>query len=51
MPDLLQPLLDWATAHGPPNWVFIVAVLSSPHLWAQYVKRAANHLYQRYTGE
>lgn len=50
MPDLLAPVFDWATDAGPPNWAFVVALLSSPHLWSRYVKRAAEQAYARYTG-
>ena len=47
---LLDPLLDWATQPGPPNWAFIVALLTSPYLWTRYVKQAASDVYARYIG-
>jgi len=47
---MIDPLLEWATRPGPPNWVFVVALLTAPHLWSRYVKRAASEYYQRYVG-
>ena len=47
---MLEPAIDWATRAGPPNWVFVVALLSAPHLWSRYVKRAAKDVYARYLG-
>jgi len=49
--DLITPLLDWATAHGPPNWTFVVAILTAPHLWSRYIKKVARDLYAERFGE
>lgn len=48
MVDLLQPTLEWATATGLPNWVFIVALLTAPHLWARQIKNRVTPLIDRY---
>lgn len=44
---MINPLIDWATSNGPPNWVFVAALLTSPHMWSQYVKQAASEFYDR----
>ena len=43
----IESLVDWATRPGPPNWIFIVALLSTPHLWSRYVKDAAKEFYEK----
>lgn len=47
---MIEPAVEWAQQPGPPNWVFVAALLSTPHLWAGYVKRGGRHLWNRYTG-
>lgn len=48
---MLAPAVEWATAHGPPNWLFAVALLTTPHQWSRYANRAIRQLYKRYTGD
>lgn len=48
MPNFIQPALDWATASGPPNWVFLVALLTAPHLWAKQIKNRVTPLIDQY---
>jgi len=48
--DLVQPATDWATANGPPNWVFVVALLTTPHLWASRISAVGTRLIDRYLG-
>lgn len=43
--NMIEPALEWATAPGPPNWVFVVTLLTAPHLWSRYVKQAAQDVY------
>jgi len=30
----IDAALDWAVASGPPNWVFVLALLTSPARWS-----------------
>lgn len=39
---------SWATSTGPPNWVFLVAVLTTPSRWTNIVM---TRLQQRLGGE
>ncbi len=48
MADVIQPALDWATAAGPPNWVFVLALLTAPHLWAKQIKDRLTPLLDEY---
>lgn len=38
----------WATSSGPPNWVFVVALLTSPSRWTSLVM---TQLKQRFGGD
>lgn len=49
--SLLAPAVEWAVQHGPPNWVFVVALLTRPAVWAKYVKKAVRHVYDNYTSD
>lgn len=51
MTELLEPLLEWATKPGPPNWVFVVAILTAPHLWTKYIKEALRDAYNSRFGD
>lgn len=31
---LIGPAIDWATTAGPPNWVFVLALLTRPARWS-----------------
>jgi hypothetical protein len=33
--------LEWAVATGPPNWLFVVALLTRPSTWTSTVVDAA----------
>jgi len=33
MSELVQAAVEWAAANGPPNWVFILALLTAPARW------------------
>lgn len=45
---MIDPAVEWATANGPPNWVFVVALLSAPHLWAAQIKDRVTPLLDQY---
>lgn len=47
MADILARAVKWAAADGPPNAVFLIAVLTAPWLWAGYAKQAAKRLLRR----
>jgi len=34
MSVLVDSALEWLAANGPPNWLFLVAVLTSPARWS-----------------
>lgn len=46
--SLVTPAVEWLSATGAPNWMVFVAILSSPFLWAGYVKKGAAYLWDRY---
>lgn len=39
---------SWATSQGPPNWVFVVALLTAPHKWTDII---VSRVRQRFGGE
>jgi hypothetical protein len=39
--ELLGPVISWATEAGPPNWLFLLAVLTRPAVWSKSVVEAA----------
>lgn len=47
---MLAPVIEWATGSGPPNWVFVIALLTAPHTWSRYVTRAAREFYEQRFG-
>ena len=34
MSDAVTAAAEWAARPGPPNWVFSLAVLTSPAIWS-----------------
>jgi len=48
MADILARAVEWAAADGPPNAVFLIAVLTAPWLWADYAKQGAKRLLRRF---
>lgn len=36
MTEVLRAALAWAAADGPPNAVFVVALLTSPARWSRW---------------
>jgi hypothetical protein len=50
MADIIARAVEWAASPGPPNAVFLVAVLTAPWLWAGYAKDGAQRLLDRVTG-
>lgn len=37
----MSGVVEWATASGPPNWVFVLAVLTSPVVWSRWAVQFA----------
>ena len=31
---MLEPAVEWARASGPPNWLFVLALLTAPRQWS-----------------
>lgn len=48
---MMENALNWAQANGPPNWLFVVALLTAPRLWAEYIKKAVSDYYERHYGD
>jgi len=36
--ELLRSAVDWLTATGAPNWVVLLALLTSPWTWAKAIR-------------
>jgi len=32
---MIESATSWATATGPPNWLFVVALLTHPKVWSE----------------
>lgn len=47
MPGMIEGAVAWMTQTGPPNWVFLVALLTAPHLWARRIKSRLTPLLNR----
>jgi len=37
MSEPMTAAIEWMARNGPPNWVFIVAVLTRPMAWSRYI--------------
>jgi hypothetical protein len=48
---MLESAIEWATRPGPPNWVFVVAILTAPKVWSKYIHRLARKLYEQRFGD
>ena len=35
---LMQPAVEWLAASGAPNWVVLVALLTSPWTWTRLIR-------------
>lgn len=46
--DLLGPAVDWLARPGPPNWVFIVALLTQAAYWSNSIKKRVAPLLDQY---
>jgi len=47
MGELIAAALEWAIAAGPPNWVFVLAVVTSPATWSNAVRKRLRPLLDR----
>lgn len=45
---MIDGAVQWATDHGPPNWVFVVALLTHPTYWAKQFKARVQPVFDRY---
>lgn len=50
MSAIIAQAVEWAAKPGPPNAVFVLALLTAPWLWADYAKRAGRRIINRFTG-
>lgn len=47
MSDLLAVAIEWLAATGAPNWVVLLALLTSPWTWASQVRDRVGPLLDR----
>lgn len=40
--SIIEPTVQWAATNGPPNAVFVVALLTKPASWSKRAVGAAN---------
>jgi len=39
MSELVARAVEWLAADGPPNWVFVLAVVTTPATWSNTVRK------------
>jgi len=37
MSALVDVAIEWAAARGPPNWMFVLALLTTPSRWSRTI--------------
>ena len=47
MSGLVPAAIDWLAARGPPNWVFVLALITSPAAWSDAVRKRVRPLLER----
>lgn len=47
---LTEPAVRWLAATGAPNWLVLVAVLTTPVYWSRKVRELVGNAYQQYVG-
>ncbi len=35
MSELVARAVEWAASPGPPNWVFVMAIVTAPAYWSE----------------
>lgn len=48
--DLVSVALAWFADTGAPNWIVIMALLTSPWTWAKQVRARVGPLLNRFAG-
>jgi len=48
MTNPVDAAVAWLTAPGPPNWVFVLALLTAPAYWSEKVRKRVTPLLDRY---
>jgi len=48
MTDPVAAAMDWLTAPGPPNWLFLLALLTAPAYWSDKVRSRVTPLLDTY---
>lgn len=48
MTELVASAVEWLAASGAPNWLVLVALLTSPWTWAREVRKRGMVLLDRY---
>lgn len=46
--ELLGPAVEWLGAPGPPNWMFLVALLTQAAYWSQRIRERVVPLLDSY---
>lgn len=44
MSDLVTVAVEWLSATGAPNWIVLVALLTSPWTWADKIRKRVGPL-------
>jgi len=47
MADLIGAAFEWAVSAGPPNWVFVLALITTPATWSNMVRKRIRPLLDR----
>jgi len=45
--DPVAAAVEWAAAPGPPNWVFVMAIVTAPAYWSDTVRSRVGGLLDR----
>lgn len=50
MSEFVTAAVEWATNPGPPNWVFVLALLTTPAYWSDKVRKWVGRLIDKRFG-
>jgi len=45
--DPVAAAAEWAASPGPPNWVFVLAIVTAPAYWSESVRGRVRPLLDR----
>jgi hypothetical protein len=47
MSEFATVAVEWLTRPGPPNWVFLLALLTAPAYWSEKAMRRVSELLEK----